>query len=286
VRLHTGQVVTRELAERGTQLSNGLWMREVRARSEEGSQSSILSNHRRLNLTQMAAWMPARWSQENFLKYMREHFGLDRLIEHGTQALPETTVVVNPAHRRHQQQIRRERSRLLRLEAQFGAHTLPVGAASEQLQVFEQEGGQLREKIQAHKALLDHLKAERKKIPRKLPLQELPEAERYRQLCPESKHFIDTIKMIAYRAERALAGELREHLQRDDDTHALLRRVFLTPANLRPDYQEKTLLVELHRLGSPLQDAAMAKLCEELTAAETTFPTTHLKLVYRQVGSS
>ena len=286
VRLATGEMVERELAERGTQLSNGLWMREVRERSSNGMQSSILSNDRRLDLTQIAVWMPARWSQENFLKYMREHFGLDRLIEHGTRPLPEATVVVNPAHRRVDQQVRRERGRLQRLEAQFGAHTLPPQATPEQIQEFEQEGGQLREKIQAQTALLEGLKKQRKETLRKVPLKDLPEAERYRQLCPESKHFIDTIKIIAYRAESALAGELREHLQREDDTRTLLRRVFVTPANLRPDYDQKTLLVELHRLGSPLQDAAVAKLCEELTATETKFPTTDLRLIYRQVGSA
>ncbi len=286
VRLPTGEVVERKLAERGTQLSNGLWMREVRVSSSDGSQASILSNHRGLNLTQIAVWMPARWSQENFLKYMREHFGLDRLIEHGTKPLPETTVVVNPAHRRVDQQIRRERGRLQRLEAQFGAHSLPAQASAEELQNFEQEGGQLREKIQAQTALIEKLKSQRAQIPRKVPLKDLPQAERYRQLCPESKHFIDTIKMIAYRAESALAGELREHLSREEDARALLRRVFVTPANLRPDYDRKTLLVELHRLGSPLQDVAVAKLCEELTATETKFPTTDLRLVYRQVGSA
>jgi len=286
VRLPTGEVVERELAERGTQLSNGLWMREVRERSSNGMQGSILSNDRRLDLTRIAVWMPARWSQENFLKYMREHFGLDRLIEHGTLPLPETTVVVNPAHRRIDQQIRRERGRLQRLEAQFGAHTLPPQATPEQIQEFEQKGGQLREKIQAQTAFLEALKKQRKETLRKVPLKDLPQAERYRQLCPESKHFIDTIKIIAYRAESALAGELREHLHREDDARALLRRVFVTPANLRPDYNRKTLLVELHRFGSPLQDAAVAKFCEELTATETKFPTTDLRLIFRQVGST
>lgn len=286
VRLHTGQVVERELAERGTQLSNGLWVREVRARDSEGSQVSMLSTNRRLDLTQIAAWLPARWSQENFLKYMREHFNLDRMIEHGTLPLPETTVVVNPARRRLEQQIRRERGRLQRLAAQFGAHALPTEATPDQVQKFEQEGGQLHAQIQKQTAWIEELKTQRAQIERKVPLQALPEAERYRQLRPESKHFIDTIKMIAYRAESALAGEMREHLHREADVRALLRRVFVTPADLRPDYQQKTLLVELHRLGSPLQDAAVAKLCEELTATETRFPTTDLRLIYRQVGSA
>jgi len=286
VRLHTGEEVERELAERGTQLSNGLWVQEVRVRSSDGKQVSMLSTNLKLDLIRIAAWLPARWSQENFLKYMREHFDLDRVIEHGTLPLPETTQVVNPARRQLEQQIRRERGGLQRLAARFGAHTLPEGATTEQVQAFEQEGGQLREKIQGQTALIEQLKGKRQQITRKVTLRELPEAQRYRQLCPESKHFIDTIKMIAYRAESALAGEVREHLQREDDARALLRRVFVTPANLRPDYEQKTLLVELHRLGSPLQDAAVAKLCEELTATETRFPTTDLRLIYRQVGSA
>ncbi len=133
-------------------LSNVLWVREVRARDADGSQSAILSNSPRLNLTQIAAWMPARWPQENFLRHMRQHFGLARLIEHGSQPLPESTIVVNPARRRLEQQIRREGGRLRRLEAQFGAHTLPGSATTQQLQTFEREGGSLREKIQAQTA--------------------------------------------------------------------------------------------------------------------------------------
>jgi hypothetical protein len=286
VRLHTGEVVQRHLAERGSCLSNGLWVREVRTRDEDGSQGSILSTNRRLDLRQIAALMPARWSQENFLKYMRQHFGLDRLIEYGTMPLPESTVVVNPAYRRLDQELRRERGRLQRLQAQLGAHTLPAQPTPGQIQSFELAGGQLREKVQAQSVLIGQLKEQRGGMARKVPLKEVPEGERIRQLCPESKHFIDTVKMIAYRAESALAGEVREHLQREDDARALLRRVFVTAANLRPDYPQRTLTVELHRLGSPLQDAAVAKLCEELNATETCFPTTDLKLICRQVGSA
>ena len=54
-------------------------------------------------------------------------------------------------------------------------------------------------------------------------------------------HFIDTIKMIACRAGIAPA------------TRTLLRRVFVTPASLRPDYEQKTLLVERHRLAVTMQ---------------------------------
>ncbi len=47
VRLHTGEVVTRELAEFcGTRLSNGLWVREARVRGTDAHQTSILAARR------------------------------------------------------------------------------------------------------------------------------------------------------------------------------------------------------------------------------------------------
>ena len=286
VRLYTGQEVEMALAERGVYLSKKLWVREVRELNDDGSQSSIVTTHPRLDLTRVAAGIKARWSQENYLKYMREHFGLDKLIEHGTTPLPETTVVINPAYRRLDQQVRRERGVLTRLRAQFGAHGLPAQPTPEQIQAFEIQGGKLREKIQTQEAMIQGLIAERKGKPRKVTLKELPEAERFAQLCPESKHFIDTIKMIAYRAESSMAGELKDHMARGDDVRALLRRLYTTQVNLRPEVQAQTLTVELHRMGSPLQDAAIAELCKTLTDTETTFPTTSLRLVYRQVGSA
>src|SRR5271157_5538172 len=48
--------------------------------------------------------------EELLAERMREHYGLDRLIEYGTQPLPETLVVVNPAWRRLDQSVRRERA--------------------------------------------------------------------------------------------------------------------------------------------------------------------------------
>lgn len=287
VRLASGEVVERELAERGTRLSNGFWVREVRIRSEDGAtQCSILCTHWRLDLTRIVVQMKARWSQENFLKYMREHFGLDKLITYGTQPIPETTKVVNPAWRALDQEIRREGAKLQRLQALLGGHGLPADPTPAQIEKFTDKGAQFQEDIQKQSSLVDALKQKRTSTPRKVQLKELPAEQRLRQLCPESKHFIDTVKLIVYRAESALAGEIREHLQREDDARALLRRLFVTPANLRPDYLKGTLTVELHRFASPLQDAAIAKLCAELNATETTFPTTSLQLIFRQVDST
>ena len=285
VRLQNGELVTRELAERGTLLPNQLWVREVRLLGTGGHQTSILTTHPQMDLPVIASRMAARWCQENFFKYMRENFGLDRIIEHGIAELPDSTIVINPARRRLEADLRRRRVAVQRRQAQLGALGLPATPSPEEHEAFLAKGGTLREAIAAEIADLVARKAERATTPHKVALKELPESERFAQLRPESKHFIDTINMIAYRAESALAGEVRESLARTEDARALLRRLFVTPANLRPDYQARTLTVEIHLCGSALQDAALAQLCETLTDTETCFPSTDLRLIYSQIGS-
>ena len=72
------------------------------------------ASHFSLHFARIAAAMFSRWNQENFFKYMLEHFGLDRLVEHGTSPLPETTLVVNPTWRTLDSKVRRAAAELSR----------------------------------------------------------------------------------------------------------------------------------------------------------------------------
>ena len=181
VRLVNGEEVELELAERGTQLSNGLGVREVRQREETGHQTSMLATDYLRELGGVAVSLFARWCQENFFQYMGRHYGLDRLIEYGTEPLPETTIVVNPAWRRKDQEVRRERALLVRQQAQFGALSLPAHAEPEAVTAYEQAKGRLLEQCQQQEKKVAQLKTERKAAPRHLTLKELPEAERFGQ---------------------------------------------------------------------------------------------------------
>jgi hypothetical protein len=217
---------------------------------------------------------------------MGRHYGLDKLVEYGTEPLPETTTVVNPAWRRLDQTVRRERGQLARTQAQFGALSPPAAAEPEAVARYEQQQGRLLEQMGQQQRRLDELKAQRKEAPRHVTLKELPEAERFTQLRTSTKHFVDTIKLMAYRAETALVQVLREKLQRTDDARALVRQVFSSAVDLCPDPEQRTLTVRLHRLSSAIHDAALEHLCAELTATETVFPGTELRLVFEPVGST
>jgi hypothetical protein len=81
----------------------------------------------------------------------------------------------------------------------------------------------------------------------------------------------DTIKLIAYRAETAMAGLEREDMARHDDTRSLMRQPHESSIDLVPDPQSKTLTVRLHHLAARVHDEVIAQLCEELTATGTVF---------------
>jgi predicted RNase H-like nuclease (RuvC/YqgF family) len=163
--------------------------------------------------------------------------------------------------------------------------TAEVGLAEPEVARYRQKKAQLREEIESLNREINELKKQRKETPHHIPVQDLPESDRFSRLLTERKHFIDTIKWIAYRAEAGMASLLRDKLNRQDDMQALLRQIYDTEIDLLPDLQTNTPTVRLHHLTQAAHDQAVQHLCDELNATETIFPGTDLKLVY-QLGSS
>ena len=287
VKLASGETVRLKLAERQTQLGKrpGLLVREVRKLTSDGRQISIVSTNGLGDAAAQAVALMARWSQENFFKYMREHFGLDALVQYGTEEIPATVTVLNPAWRELNRQVRNLQAECKRCRERQGSATLNQPLSEPAVRQYEQYQGQLQEQIEQLEARLEDLKKQRQATPHQIPVQDLPEQDRFTRLRTERKQFLDTIKMIAYRAETAMAATVREKLARFDDARALLRQIYQTEVDLIPDVNAKTLTVRLHHLTQAAHDAAVRHLCEELTATETTFPGTDLRLVY-QLGSA
>jgi len=96
-------------------------------------------------------------------------------------------------------------------------------------------------------------------------------------------NLVDTLKMIACRAETAMANSLREQgqLSRPGEARSLLRELYQTGADLLPDHEAGTLTVRLHHSANASTDAAIQKLCGELNETETLFPRTNLRLILK-----
>ena len=216
-----------------------------------------------------------------FFKYCREHFGLDKLVDYCTEPVSESTEVVNPAYRQLDSQIKSNQGKLNRLLAKFATLTLDAPIEPDKVEPFIQKKADCQEEIEAFQAQIKELKGKRKQVAHHIKVKDLPEQEQFKQLSTQSKHFIDTIKMIAYRAETAMANLLRETLSRPDEVRSLLRAIYSSEADLIPDHGQGTLTVQLHHLANRSYDGAIQKLCDELNTTETKFPRTNLTMIFK-----
>ena len=216
---------------------------------------------------------------------MRQSYNLDGLIDYGTEDVPDTTMVVNPARRTLDGQVRKKAGVLGRKVAEFGALNLEGEIEGRKVEAFAQRKSDLQESIAHLQKELDELKGQRHATPRHIAYKELPEPARFDRLSTQSKHLIDTIKMVSYRAETAMVQIVRQKMTRHDDARSLLRAIYSTEIDLIPDPQAKTLTIRLHPLANAASDHAVQHLCAELNATETLFPGTDLRLIYQSVSA-
>lgn len=285
-----GEVVSMKLAERGTWVGGrqkGCWVREVRKLTGSGHQTSVIGTCYGWTAPKEAAWLFSRWSQENFFRYAMEHFAIDLLSEYGTEKIPETKrPVVNPARRALDQRRRSLQSRLQQRQARYGALTLHPESDPAEVAEWERGKAELVEEIQQLEHELDEVKKQQQATPTHLSWEALPQEAQCERLAPGRKRLLDTVKMIAYRAETAMAGIVREVLSRADDARSLLRDLFTRTADILPDQGSGTLGVRIHASSNPRHDRAIAHLLEQLTAAEHTYPGTQLKVTYALAGAA
>ena len=232
-----------------------------------GHQTQIITTRTDPDPAPVAHTMFNRWSQENFFRYMRAHYGLDALDSYATAVDDAARMTPNPARRHADRKLRDARRRLSECEATEGKASIGGRRPSPEL----------LEAFATARAEVDRLATAAKAIPTKLALGEVrPDAVR---LNPERKRIHDTIRMATYNAESALARLLAPHYTRaDDEARTLLRAAFHTPADLQIKGNE--LHVTLHPLSAPRRTRAIAGLCDDLTATQTLYPGTNLTLVY------
>jgi hypothetical protein len=291
VALPRGETVSLKLAERGSWIgdkTHGLWVREIRKLNASGHQTSLISSAYHQLAIQDAAGLFSRWSQENFFRYMMEHYAIDSLSEYRTEEIPGThRPVVNPRWRELDRRRRSLKTKLQRRQAEFAAHTLHPETDTEATAVakWEQRKSELLETIQQLEHEWEEVQQQRTATPHHLEWDELPTEDKFERLAPSRKRLLDTVKLIAYRAETALAEIVRGTLSRADDARSLVRELFRSAADLTPDLESGELRIGVHSLSNPRSNRAIEQLLAELNAAELTYPGTTLKLIYTLHGS-
>ena len=281
-----GEIINLKLCEMGSRIGSGsnmIWVREVRKLTESGHQTSIISTAFDLDITSVATRMFSRWCQENFFRYMMQHFDIDRVIEYGEMPFPDTEKVVNPAWRELNRRRASLSNKLRYRNAQLGALTIHPETTDKPVQYEKwlKKKADLFEEISFVEQQLEELKINLKKTDKHIAYQEMQEADKFHQLLPGRKRLVDTVRMIAYRAETAMVGALKGPTVDSADARQLLQSLFVTEADIIPNMNSKHLLIRVHKASRPAANRNLMKLFDHLNDARIKYPGTDLRLVFQ-----
>ncbi len=290
VRLINGENTNMELAERGTMVGSGkdkLWMREIRKLTKSGHQTSIVSTAYSLCNMVLAVLMFARWCQENFFNYMMQHYAIDLLSDYLKEKVPDTEMVVSSKWRALEKKINSLNGRLKARKNRFADLTLHPAMEDniKKYKEWEKTKIELAEEIKILETELIVFKTERKTIEKHIRVIDLSEEESFQALSSSKKHMVDTIKMIAYRAETAMGNIIWKECGTLEQARSLIRDVLASEADIIPDKHAKLLTVRLHNLSTRAMDRKLDKLLSVLNEAKMKYPCSDLTLRYERIGN-
>jgi len=289
VTMPAGEVIDMRLCEMGSYVGSGkdaIWMREVRRLTDSGHQSSLISTAFDLPHIQLAARMFNRWCQENFFNYMMQHFDIDVILEYGTTDFPDTEKVVNPTWRQLDRSRNSLQNKLRYRRARFAEMTMHPETEEKpaKYRKWLRKKAALLEEIENHEHQLEKLKAELKDTAKHITWGQLDEKDKFLRLLPGRKRLMDTIRMIAYRAETAMVGLITGTTVDSPAARRLLQDLFVTEADILPNPENKQLIIRVHSASRPAANRALAQLFEPLNKAEVNYPGTDMRLVYQLGG--
>jgi transposase len=272
-----GRRVRVRLAEDTVKVAgSGPWRRIV-IRTKDGQQTPILTSlGPELGAARIASLMFARWRQENFFRYMREHHGLDQLLGYAYAEADGTRLVANPERKTIDRKLKACRQELAGLRSELGQAVLDEprdgGRTAHGLKIAQKGAVS---KLRVLEGQIAELSETRKALPEKVPVAEIGPREVMRL---EQKAIIDRIKISAYNAEEWLLDRLIVHYPKPHEIRGLLRSFAELSGEISTT--DGSVLVTLDPPDTPHHRRALRGLCQELNRVGARFPGTDFPVTY------
>ena len=281
-----GETETVRLAERQTVLygkkekgetQKEIKVREIRKKAASGHQTSIITTNHMLSIVKIAIFMFARWCQENFFKYMVESFGIDSIVSYLKNPVPDTSSVVNPQYKDLERQYKSLTARIKNKQIKYAAISLQNKELSKrEIERYAKKKTDLQLDIEDLEKQRTAITEKKNNTEKKILFKDLDEKQKFQTSVNDRKLFLDTIKIIAYRAETALCNIIKKKMSNPEQARALMRKLYATDADIQTDELNSLLTVKLHRTNHWADDKILEYLCDQLNETQTLFPATNL----------
>lgn len=263
---------------------NTFTMRQVtRQDQKDGKQVHILTTRTDLPVTDVVYRMGGRWRLENAFRYGRMHFDLDSHDCYAAGNDDPNRLVPNPARKKTYQAVVAARAAYEQAEAAAdqALAQLRAPAPGTTVVISNADHDAATAGQRAAEAALAAAEQVHQDTPARLPLGQVNPGQQV--LDTQVKLITHAIKIAAFNTSTALARDLRIHTgyaRANKEAHTLIRHVLTHSGDIDPDASAGTLTIRLDPMPTRRATAAIAQLCEHLTATKTIYPDTDLVLRY------
>ena len=287
-----GVTVRMKLAERGTYLvtkkqkgkpQEGIWVREIRKLTPSGHQTSIITTNFSLSIELIGVYMFARWNQENYFKYATHSFGIDCLISNKKNSIPDTYSIPNPDYISLNQEHKSIAGKLGKQKQKLADKVMEIDQdelGETKMKRYLLQKAEILQTVEIYQSELEEIKLKKKGVPKRIPVKETEPGKGILTVINDRKMLMETIKNIGYRAESALAAQIRPLMKNPDEAKNLIRSIYQSTADLKVDKQNNRLYVCLHHSNFAHEDNMIRELFNLLNESQTKMPGSNLELFY------
>lgn len=289
----SGETETIHLAERQTVLygkkekgekQKEVTVREIRKKTISGHQTAIITTNRILDMVKIAFLMFARWGQENFFKYMVESFGIDSITSYSKNIIPDMSSLINPKYRELDRLHKKVTTMINNKKIKYAQISLQNKEMSKkEIERYAKKKNDMQFEIEDLEKKRTGIIEEKNAVKKKILFKDLDENQKFNSSVNERKFFLDTIKIIAYRAETALCNIIKNKMSSPQNARTLIRKIYNADADMEIDKQNSLLIVKIHRTNHWADDCVMEYLCSKMNDTETVFPATKFKCIFKLV---
>jgi len=249
--------------EKRTRVSDAGLLRTILFLDDEGQQIPVLTNvDSSFQPAKVVHCLRLRWRQENSFKYLREHYGIDQIIQYGAEPEKEGRRLPNPKRKALRMRMKAVEDEIEGLEAQLG-RTLDQNeeAKHSTTRGIKIANSSLRRQLTEKRQLLARLESRLRHTPSQIDAEQIG---KNRFLLREDRRLlVNALKLVAYNAERLLALRFNKHYDQRKDLFSVFRSILLLAGDLRRVSPER-LDVRLQRPDSPKVAAALNAFLQEI----------------------
>ena len=222
-------------------------------------------------------WLKSRWREENFLKYASQNYGIDKICDYAATIETSTKVTKNPARKAANAAVRAAQDELAAAERALAAlltdpDTTPA-AKNKAIPAANRA-------ISAANKKAKDATAARKKIPAKLPADQIDPDARTAVLRAGRRGLQMVLRLLAHNAEHWLATHLNAYLRDDDEYRAITRETIIRGLAGVITFTPGAITVTLEPPGQPRVARALALLTDEINAQPPSIPGDRRPITY------